>query len=69
MTFALAARFDSVALATAGAVAGIMAAAIPAALLGSRLERIAPIRTIRYAGAAGFVLIGFTVAMQALRLA
>lgn len=68
LTFALAGRFDSVALATAGAVAGIMAAAIPAALLGARLESVVPVRAIRYAGAAAFLLIGFIVAVQALQL-
>lgn len=68
ITFALAGRFDSFALAAAGAVAGIMAAAGPAALLGGRLATVLPIGTIRYAGAALFLLTGFVVAMQALGL-
>ena len=69
LTFALAGRFDSPLLAMAGAVAGIMAAAIPAALLGERLERVVPIPTLRYFGAALFLLSGFLVAIQALQLA
>ena len=69
LTFALAGRFDSPLLAMAGAVAGIMAAAIPAVLLGQQLERVVPIRTLRYAGTILFLLSGFLVAIQALQLA
>ena len=68
LTFALAGRFDSPLLATAGAVGGIMAAAIPAALLGERLEQVVPIRILRLAGAALFLLAGFLVAIQSLQL-
>ena len=68
-TFALAARYDSVWLATAGASAGLFAVAVPAALLGDRLGKAVPLRAIRFAIAGLFLVIGFIVAMQALRLA
>lgn len=69
LTFALAARFDSAPLAGAGATLGIIAAAVPAALLGERLKTAAPNRAIRYTVAALFLIAGFIVAMKALRLA
>ena len=67
--FTLAARFDSAALAAAGATAGIMVAAIPAILLGDRLRSAVPMRAIRYGVAALFLIAGFITAMQALQLA
>ncbi len=42
LTFALAGRFDSAPLAAAGATAGILAACIPAAMLGERLADSGP---------------------------
>lgn len=69
LTFALAARFDSVWLAMAGASAGLLAATAPAALLGDRLARAVPLRAIRFTVGGLFLVIGFIVAMQALRLA
>lgn len=69
LTFALAARFDAAPLAAAGATAGIMAACIPALLLGDRLQAAVPLRAIRYPVAAIFLVAGFVFAMQALRLA
>ena len=69
ITFALAARFDSVALASAGAAVGIVVANLPAALVGARLPELVPLRAIRYAIAALFVISGFIVAVQALELA
>ncbi len=68
-TFALAARFDSVWLTMAGATAGLFAATVPAALLGDRLGKAVPLRAIRFTVAGLFLVIGFIVAMQALRLA
>lgn len=68
LTFALAGRFDP-ALATGGATAGIVVAGIPAALLGARLHMVLPIRAMRYIGAALFLITGFFVAINALRLA
>ena len=69
LTFALAGRFDSAPLAAAGATAGTLAACLPAVLLGDRLSTVVPLRAIRYAVAALFLIAGFIVAMQALQLA
>ena len=68
LTFALAGRFDSAPFAAAGATAGALAACLPAFVLGARLQRTVPLRAIRYTGAALFLLTGFIVAVQALRL-
>ncbi len=68
LTFALAGRFDSGPLAAAGATAGALAACLPALFLGERLQTATPMRAIRYAGAALFLLAGFIVAVQALQL-
>ena len=68
LTFALAARFDSAPFAAAGATAGALAACLPAFFLGARLQSATPFRTIRYIGAALFLLAGFIVAVQALQL-
>jgi len=69
LTFALAGRFDSIPFAAAGATAGALAACLPAFFLGERLATAVPLRAIRYAGAALFLLAGAFVAVQALRLA
>ena len=69
LTFALAARFDSPALAAGGATAGMLAAAVPASLLGERLQSALPVRAIRLGGAALFLLVGFIVAVNALQIA
>jgi putative Ca2+/H+ antiporter (TMEM165/GDT1 family) len=68
LTFAIAGRFDSAPLAAAGATAGILAATIPAVLLGDRLPSAVPVSAIRYVGAGLFLLAGFIVAVNALRL-
>ena len=68
LTFAIAGRFDSAPLAAAGATAGIMAAGIPAILLGDRLKSTMPVKAIRYGVAGLFLLAGFIVAVNALRL-
>jgi Ca2+/H+ antiporter, TMEM165/GDT1 family len=68
LTFAFAGRFDSAPLAAAGATLGMIAACTPAVLLGDRLGTAVPVRTLRYAGAAIFLIAGFVVAMQALQL-
>lgn len=68
LTFALAGRFDSAPLAAAGATAGALAACLPALFLGERLATATPLRAIRYAGAAMFLLVGFITAVQALQL-
>ena len=69
LTFALAGRFDSALLAAAGATAGALAACLPALILGEQLEKAAPMRVLRYAGAALFLLAGFIAAVNALQLA
>ncbi|HYI48576.1 MAG TPA: TMEM165/GDT1 family protein [Allosphingosinicella sp.] len=69
LTFALAGRFDSAPLAAAGATFGMIAACVPAAMLGDRLTRAVPVSAIRYGVAAVFLVAGFIVAVQALQLA
>ncbi|WP_114954536.1 TMEM165/GDT1 family protein [Sphingosinicella terrae] len=69
ITFAVAGRFDSPALAACGATAAIFAAAVPAAFLGDKLRAAVPLRAIRIAGAILFLVAGFIVAVHALRLA
>jgi len=69
LTFALAGRFASAPLAAAGATAGIVAACLPAALLGDRFKATIPLRPIRYGVAALFLATGFITAMKALQLA
>jgi putative Ca2+/H+ antiporter (TMEM165/GDT1 family) len=69
LTFALAARFDSIALAVAGATAGILVTAAPAAVMGSAFAGAVPVKPIRWAIAAALIVTGFVVAVQALELA
>ncbi len=68
ITFAIAARYDSMILASAGATLGIIAASVPAALLGPELGRLLPVKAIRYGGGALFLLFGLVVGLNALRL-
>jgi putative Ca2+/H+ antiporter (TMEM165/GDT1 family) len=68
VTFALAARYDSILLAAFGAAAGILAAGVPVAVLGPRLAQAVPVKTIRLASAGLFLVIGVIVALNALRL-
>jgi putative Ca2+/H+ antiporter (TMEM165/GDT1 family) len=68
LTFALAGRFESPILAGAGATAGLIAACAPAALLGARFDRTIPLRVVRLVIAILFLIIGFIVAVNALRL-
>lgn len=68
VTAALAAQFDSLVLAGFGAAVGVVAANIPAALLGERLAGVVPVRAIRLAAAALFLIAGVIVAVGALRL-
>lgn len=69
LTFALAARFDSVALTLAGATAGILIANAPAAVLGGTLQKSVPVQPMRYAIAALFIVAGLWIAVKALELA
>jgi putative Ca2+/H+ antiporter (TMEM165/GDT1 family) len=68
LTFALAAQFNAFALAAAGATAGVMASSLPAVLLGDRLAEAAPLKGIRLALGALFLVIGLFVGVSALRL-
>jgi putative Ca2+/H+ antiporter (TMEM165/GDT1 family) len=68
LTAALAAQYDSLMLAAAGAAAGVAAANVPAALLGERLEKLMPLKGVRAGVGALFLLFGFVVAVNALRL-
>jgi putative Ca2+/H+ antiporter (TMEM165/GDT1 family) len=68
ITFAIAARFDSLLLAALGATAGIVAANVPAAVLGPALLRQVPVKTIRLSASALFLLVGFYLSISALRL-
>jgi len=69
VTAALAAQFDSFALAALGATAGILASSLPAAALGARLPRAAPLRPIRLAAGALFLAAGLVIGIASLRLA
>ncbi|TFI60004.1 UPF0016 domain-containing protein [Sphingomonas parva] len=68
LTFSIAARFESLLLAAAGATAGVLAASIPAAVLGDGLARLVPLRAIRMTAAILFLLLAFIVAVNAWRL-
>ena len=68
LTFALAGRYDSAPFAAAGATAVALAACLPALVLGEALRKATPFRVLRYVGAALFLIAGFIVAVQALRL-
>ena len=69
VTAAVAAQFDSLALAALGATVGIVASSVPAAVLGDALGRTVPVKPIRLVAGALFVLAGLAVAISALRLA
>jgi len=68
LTFALAAQFDSLALAAAGATAGILVSSLPAAVLGEELARKVPLKAIRIGLGILFLAIGLFVGVSALRL-
>jgi Ca2+/H+ antiporter, TMEM165/GDT1 family len=68
LTFALAAQFNALVLAAAGATAGIMVSSVPAALLGDQLARAVPLKAVRLGLAMLFLLIGLVVAVNAQRL-
>lgn len=68
LTAALAAQYDSLPLAALGAAAGIVVASAPAAVLGPRLGVLLPLTGIRIGVACLFLVVGFIVAVSALRL-
>lgn len=57
-TIALAARFDSLAFVVLGTTLGMMAANVPAVVIGERLATRLPLTAIRWTAAAVFVLTG-----------
>ena len=60
-TVALAARFQNVAIVTAGTTVGMMLANVPAVLFGDVLARRIPLKLVRIGAAASFVLLGLGV--------
>jgi putative Ca2+/H+ antiporter (TMEM165/GDT1 family) len=68
LTVAIAAQYDSIVLASAGATIGVLVASAPAAILGERLPSVLPMKPLRLGIASLFLLIGFIVAVTALRL-
>jgi len=68
LTAALAAQYDALALAAAGATAGVILANVPVALLGGQAQAQLPLKPLRIGIAALFLLAGFLVAINALRL-
>ena len=68
ITFAIAAQYDSMLLAAFGATGGVVAASVPAALLGPKLSTIVPLKALRIGAGSLFLLFGLIVALNALRL-
>lgn len=68
LTLTLAARADSLWLAAIGGAAGIIVAAIPAVALAERFKATLPARAPRIGISLLFLLVGFIVAVSALRL-
>jgi putative Ca2+/H+ antiporter (TMEM165/GDT1 family) len=68
VTFALAAHYDAMLLAAFGATAGIVAASVPAAVLGPKLAEVVPLKALRIGAGVLFLLAGIVVALNALRL-
>lgn len=63
-TIALGARFQSVALVTAGTTLGMMIANVPAVFLGHALIKRVPIRALQIGAAALFLLLGLWLAVN-----
>ncbi len=68
LTAALAAQYGTLALAAAGATTGVILANVPIALLGERARAVIPLKPLRMVIAALFLLVGFLVLVNALRL-
>ena len=68
LTFALAAQYDAIVPAAAGATAGVIAASAPAVVLGDRFAEVVPVRAVRIVIAGLFLFAGALVAVNALRL-
>jgi len=68
LVFALAGRYGNAPLAAAGATFGLVAACVPAVVLGDRLRPTVPVRAIRWAVAGLMLVVGFFVGVNALQL-
>jgi putative Ca2+/H+ antiporter (TMEM165/GDT1 family) len=64
-TSLLAARFHQITLVTIGTTLGMMAANVPAVLLGEAATRIVPLKVVRIVAAVIFALIGLSVLVAA----
>jgi putative Ca2+/H+ antiporter (TMEM165/GDT1 family) len=64
-TSLLAARFHDIALVTVGTTLGMMAANVPAVLLGEAATKIVPLNVVRMIAAGVFALIGVWVLLSA----
>jgi len=64
-TTLLAARFQDIAVVTAGTTLGMMIANVPAVFLGEAASKVVPLRYVRIAAAAVFALIGLSVLFAA----
>jgi len=64
-TSLLAARFHEIALVTAGTTLGMMAANIPAVLLGEAATKVAPLHIVRIVAAAIFAIMGVLALLNA----
>ena len=67
-TSLLAARFHEIALVTAGTTLGMMAANVPAVLLGEAATKVVPLNVVRTVAAGIFALIGVWVLLAAFHL-
>ena len=65
-TTLLAARFQDIAVVTAGTTLGMMVANVPAVFLGEAASKAVPLRYVRIAAAAVFAMIGLSVLLAAL---
>ncbi|HEY4265022.1 MAG TPA: TMEM165/GDT1 family protein [Micropepsaceae bacterium] len=63
-TMALAARFNNIALVASGTTLGMMIADVPAVYLGDILANKIPLRLVRMAAAAIFILLGLAAALN-----
>lgn len=63
-TVALAARFDALAAVVIGTTAGMLVANVPAVLIGERLATRLPLKAIRIAAAAVFIVTGVLTLME-----
>jgi putative Ca2+/H+ antiporter (TMEM165/GDT1 family) len=64
-TTLLAARFQEIAVVTAGTTLGMMIANVPAVFLGEAATKVVPLRYVRIAAAVVFALIGLSVLFAA----